>query len=168
MFLDADEHVTPELKEEILTEIKKPETAEAYFFKRKFFFKGEKVNYSGTQNDKNIRLFKRELAHYDETKRVHEGLSKARNTAVLKNYLLHFSFDSYEAYYNKVIQYSKLKAADLYEKEIPYFFIKKISKSAFNFFKMYVLKLGILDGKKGLTLSYLRALSSFKTYEYLK
>lgn len=78
MFSDADEHVTPELKEEILTEIKKPETAEAYFFKRKFLFKGERVNYSGTQNDKNIRLFKRELAHYDENKRVHEGLSKAK------------------------------------------------------------------------------------------
>ena len=87
---------------------------------------------------------------------------------MLKNYLLHFSFDSYEAYYNKVIHYSKLKAADLYEVEIPYFFIKKISKSAFNFFKMYVLKLGILDGKKGLTLSYLSALSTFNTYEYLK
>lgn len=33
---------------------------------------------------------------------------------------------------------------------------------------MYILKLGILDGKKGLILSYLSALSSFKTYEFLK
>lgn len=44
----------------------------------KFLFKGERVNYSGTQNDKNIRLFKREVAHYDENKRVHEVLSKAK------------------------------------------------------------------------------------------
>ena len=53
LFLDADERITPELKNDILKEIKKPITQKAYFFKRKFFFKGEKVNYSGTQNDKN-------------------------------------------------------------------------------------------------------------------
>ena len=168
LFLDADERITPKLKNEILKEIKKPVTQNAYFFKRKFFFMGEKVNYSGTQNDKNIRLFKKEVAHYDENKRVHEGLSNVDNPGTLQNYLLHFSFDSYDAYYKKVIHYSKLKAKDLHEKRIPYQMVKQLSKSAFSFFKMYFLKLGILDGKKGLILSYLSALSSFKTYEYLK
>jgi len=151
-----------------LEEIKKPVTEKAYFFKRKFFFMGEQVNYSGTQNDKNIRLFKREVAHYDETKRVHEGLSKVDYAGTLHNYLLHYSFDSYESYYEKVLHYSKLKAQDLYEKRKPYQRIKQLSKTAFNFFKMYILKLGILDGKKGLILSYFSALSSFKTYEFLK
>lgn len=168
LFLDADERITSKLKSEILSEIKKPKTAEAYFFKRKFFFKGEKVNYSGTQNDKNIRLFKKEVAHYDENKRVHEGLSNIENAGVLNNYLLHYSFDSYEAYHTKVIHYSKLKAKDLYEKRKSYDIVKQISKSAFNFFKTYILKLGFLDGKKGITLSYLSALSSFKTYQFLK
>lgn len=168
LFLDADERITPELKNEILKEIKKPITQKAYFFKRKFFFMGEKVNYSGTQNDKNIRLFKKEVAHYDENKRVHEGLSNVDNPGTLQNYLLHFSFDSYDAYYKKVIHYAKLKAKDLHEKGVHYQIIKQLSKSAFNFFKMYFLKLGILDGKKGLILSYLSALSSFKTYEFLK
>ncbi len=168
LFLDADERVTPQLKTEILNEIKKPVTKKAYFFKRKFFFMGEQVNFSGTQNDKNIRLFKKEVAHYDESKRVHEGLSNVGNPGTLQNYLLHFSFDSYDAYYKKVIHYSKLKARDLYEKKIPYQLLKQLSKSFFNFFKMYFLKLGILDGRKGFTLSYLSALSSFKTYEFLK
>ncbi|WP_209390542.1 glycosyltransferase family 2 protein [Chryseobacterium sp. RR2-3-20] len=168
LFLDADERITPELKNDILKEIKKPITQKAYFFKRKFFFKGEKVNYSGTQNDKNIRLFKREVAHYDEHKRVHEGLDTVENPGVLEHYLLHYSFDSYESYHDKVIHYSKLKAKDLYEKKIKYRLIKQLSKSIFNFFKMYILKLGILDGRKGITLSYLSALSSFKTYEFLK
>lgn len=163
LFLDADERITPELKTEILKEIKKPVTQKAYFFKRKFFFMGEKVNYSGTLNDKNIRLFKKEVAHYDENKRVHEGLSNVENPGTLQNYLLHFSFDSYEAYYKKVLHYSKLKAKDLYEKDIQYKKIKQISKSIFNFFKIYFLRLGILDGKKGVILSYLSALSSFKT-----
>ncbi|WP_241507614.1 glycosyltransferase family 2 protein [Chryseobacterium piscium] len=100
LFLDADERITSELKNEILKEIKKPNTKKAYFFKRKFFFMGEKVNYSGTQNDKNIRLFKKEVAHYDENKRVHEGLSNLDDPGTLQNYLLHFSFDSYEASYS--------------------------------------------------------------------
>lgn len=168
LFLDADERITQELKSEILKEIKKPITQKAYFFKRKFFFMGEKVNYSGTQNDKNIRLFKKEVAHYDENKRVHEGLSNVDNPGTLQNYLLHFSFDSYEAYHKKVLHYSHLKARDLHEKKIPYKKIKQLSKSAFNFFKMYFLKLGVLDGRKGFILSYLSALSSFKTYEFLK
>lgn len=168
LFLDADERVTPSLKREIKREIKKPITKKAYFFKRKFFFMGEQVNYSGTQNDKNIRLFKKEVAHYDESKRVHEGLDNIENPGTLQNYLLHFSFDSYDAYYKKVIHYSQLKAKDLHEKQIRYQKVKQLSKSGFNFFKTYFLKLGILDGKKGITLSYLSALSSFKTYEFLK
>lgn len=168
LFLDADERVTPALKSEILQEIQNPEAKDAYYFKRKFFFMGEPVHYSGTQNDKNIRLFKKSVGNYDENKRVHEGLQNLNNPGILKNYLLHFSFDSYQAYYHKVIHYAQLKAKDLHEKNVPYLFIKQISKSIFNFFKMYILKLGILDGKKGIILSYLSALSSFKTYEFLK
>jgi glycosyltransferase involved in cell wall biosynthesis len=168
LFLDADERIPPALRDEIKKEIKKPEAKDAYFFKRKFFFMKKPVNFSGTQNDKNIRLFKKEVGHYDDTKRVHEGLSNIKSSGTLHNYLLHFSFDSYEAYYRKILHYANLKAKDLNEKHVKYDFFKQIGKSAFNFFKMYILKLGILDGKKGFILSYFSALTSFKTYEYLK
>lgn len=168
LFLDADERIPNMLQDEIIREIKKPETKDAYYFKRKFFFMHKPINYSGTQNDKNIRLFKKEVGHYDDSKRVHEGLSNMKSVGTLKSHLLHFSFDSYEAYYAKILHYANLKAKDLNEKHVKYGFFKQIGKSAFNFFKMYFLKLGILDGKKGFILSYFSALTSFKTYEYLK
>lgn len=168
LFLDADERVTPSLKAEILSEIKKHDARDVYYFKRKFFFKGEQINFSGTQNDKNVRLFRQSVGGYDENKRVHEGLSNVENAGTLQNFLLHYSFNSYESYHEKVLHYAQLKAKDLYERKVSYKIIKQFSKAAFNFFKMYILKLGILDGKNGMILSYLSALSSYKTYEYLK
>lgn len=168
LFLDADERITPKLKSEIIKEINQPTAKDVYFFKRKFYFKGERVNFSGTQNDKNVRLFRKSVGKYDENKRVHEGLTNVENAGTLQHFLLHYSFDSYESYYDKVLHYAQLKAKDLKEKQVSYQFLKQISKAGFNFFKMYILKLGILDGKNGLTLSYLSALSSYKTYEYLK
>lgn len=168
LFLDADERIPNVLKEEIKKEIKNPDAKDAYFFKRKFFFMKKPVNFSGTRNDKNIRLFKKEVGHYDDTKRVHEGLSNIQSSGTLHNYLLHYSFDSYKAYYRKILHYANLKAKDLHERHVQYGFFKQIGKTAFNFFKMYILKLGILDGKKGFILSYFSALTSFKTYEYLK
>lgn len=77
LFSDAgNEHVTPELKEEILTEIKKTRNRRSAISLKKFLFKGERVNYSGTQNDKNIRLFESGALWREQTSA--EVLSKAK------------------------------------------------------------------------------------------
>lgn len=168
LFLDGDERITPPLRKEIIETVKKPDAKNAYYFYRKFFFENRPINYSGTQNDKNFRLFRKSKAKYIVDKKVHETLEVNGTIGVLKNKLLHYSVSDYESYKQKMLRYGKLKGIELAEKGKKYNTITQFSKTFFNFFKTYILKLGILDGEKGLELCYLQSLYVFETYRALK
>jgi glycosyltransferase involved in cell wall biosynthesis len=168
LFLDGDERITPELRKEIIEELNKPEQKDAYYFYRKFFFAKKPIHYSGTQTDKNFRLFRKSKARYIAGKKVHETLEVNGTIGELKNKLLHFSVNDYESYKKKMIHYGVLKGQELALKGKKFSSLTQYSKTAFKFFKAYILRLGILDGKEGYQLSYLQSLSVFETYESLK
>lgn len=168
IFLDADERITPALREEILKITQKPDAKEAYYFYRQFFFQGKPINYSGTQNDKNFRMFRNGKARFSSKKLVHETLEVDGEIGVLKNKLLHYSFDSYETYRQKMIHYGELKGKELFNKGKKYNILTQYAKTVFKFFKSYVMKLGFLDGKAGFDLCYLQTLSVYHTYTSLK
>lgn len=67
-----------------------------------------------------------------------------------------------------MIHYGVLKGQELAAKGKKYSLAAQYSKTAFKFFKAYILRLGILDGKEGYQLSYLQSISVFETYESLK
>lgn len=168
LFLDGDERITPELRQEIIEKLNKPQRKDAYYFYRKFFFAEKPIHYSGTQTDKNFRLFRRSKARYISEKKVHETLEVNGTIGELKNKLLHFSVNDYESYKQKMIHYGVLKGQELALKGKKFSSLAQYSKTAFKFFKAYILRLGILDGKEGYQLSYLQSLSVFETYESLK
>lgn len=168
LFLDGDERITPELKSEILAELEKPQTKDAYYFYRKFYFARKPIHFSGTQTDKNFRLFRKSKARYISEKKVHETLKVNGTIGELKNKLLHFSVTDYDSYKLKMIHYGELKGQELALKGKKYSFLTQWGKVLFKFFKTYILRLGFLDGKEGFQLSYLQTLSVFETYESLK
>ena len=169
LFLDGDERITPELKAEIIETLNSEnKKKDAYYFYRKFFFEGKPINYSGTQNDKNFRLFRKSKTRYITEKKVHETLDIKENIGSLKNKLLHYSVADKESYRKKMIHYGELKVKELFEKGKKYSFFTQMAKTAFKFFKSYILKLGILDGKDGFELCKLQTLSVYETYESLK
>ena len=168
LFLDGDERITPELKAEIIETLNSENKKDAYYFYRKFFFEGKPLNYSGTQNDKNFRLFRKSKTRYITEKKVHETLDIKENIDSLKNKLLHYSVADKESYHKKMIHYGELKGKELFEKGKKYSFFTQMTKTAFKFFKSYILKLGILDGKEGFELCKLQTLSVYETYESLK
>lgn len=168
LFLDGDERITPKLRQEILETVKNPNAKDAYYFYRTFFLGSKKINFSGTQNDKNFRLFRKSKAHYSENKKVHETLEVNGSVGILKHKLLHYSFDNYAQFKNKMLSYGRLKGQELQLKGKKYSFITQWSKVIFKFFKTYFLKLGILDGINGLKISYLQSLYVYETYRTLK
>jgi glycosyltransferase involved in cell wall biosynthesis len=168
LFVDADERLTPELQEEITFVINQKKGASAYFVCRDFMFQNEKLRFSGWQTDKIIRLFKKETAVYNREKIVHEKLIVNGKVAKLKNKLIHFSYSNFENYKQKMIFYGKLKAQEeLLKKTKPNLFHFYI-RPAYQFLNQYILRLGILDGKKGLIICYLNALSVAVRFQELK
>ncbi|WP_051259534.1 glycosyltransferase family 2 protein [Epilithonimonas tenax] len=167
LFLDGDERITSQLREEIIETVKNPNAKDAYYFYRTFFVGTKKINFSGTQNDKNFRLFRKSKAHYLENKKVHETLKVNGTTGVLKHKLLHYSFENYECFKNKMLSYGKLKGQELQLKGEKYSVIVQWSKVIFKFSKTYFLKLGFLDGMNGLKISYLQSLYVYETHKTL-
>lgn len=168
LFIDADERLTPKLKQEIDFTINQKDSASAYFIYRNFMFKNKKIHFSGWQTDKIIRLFKKEHAHYNVNKIVHEKLIVTGKTKKLKHKLNHYSYSSYHEYKQKMIFYGKLKAQEQFIKNTKPSFYHFYLRPAYKFLNQYFLRLGILDGRKGIIICYLNALSVFVRYQELK
>lgn len=169
LFMDADERLTDPLKNEILKTINTPnQTTVAYFFLRTFMFKKEILRFSGWQSDKNYRLFRKSKVHFDEKRIVHETLVVNGKSAVLKNRLIHYSYEDYESYKGKMVKYGKMKAIEEFKKGKKAHWFLFILRPFYKFINHYLLRLGILDGKKGIIICYLNALGVFTRYKELK
>ncbi len=169
LFLDADERVTDPLKNEILKTVNSDnDSVTAYYFYRIFMFKDKILRFSGWQSDKNYRLFRKSKVHFTTERIVHETLVVDGKSDVLKHKLIHYSYKDYEDYKGKMIKYGQMKAQEELKKNYspnPYHFI---FRPLYKFINHYILRLGFLDGKKGMIISYLNALGVYSRYEELK
>lgn len=168
LFLDADERISVPLKKEILDTVNQEKTSDAYFFYRKFMFKNKPLRFSGWQTDKNIRLFKKNKATYTDERLVHEILKVDGTTSCFKNKLIHHSYYDFDSYKDKMINYARLKALELHNKNLKPNAYHFIIKPVFRFLYGFIIRLGFLDGRKGLIICYLNALSVYKRYPILK
>jgi len=152
--LDADERVTPKLKEEILRTVKSPNGKAGFYVYRTFYFIGKKIKYSGWKNDKAVRLFKKDECRYNGDL-VHEVIKTDGELGFLKNRLDHFSYRSFDQYITKLNKYSWLQAKELKEKDLKVNAYHIVIKPPVRFFIHYVIKLGFLDGFPGFIISVL-------------
>lgn len=157
LFLDADEFLTTELKLEIRETLQSNQRYSAYFFERVFMFEKKILKYSGNQTDKIFRLFNKKFAKYDEKRLVHEKLIVEGEIGYLKNKLIHYSYASFNDYKEKIIFYGKFKAQEKFIKQKKSNLLLQIFHPVYNFLYNYVIRLGILDGKKGIIICYLNA-----------
>lgn len=168
LFLDADEVISENLKSEILQTVNGDSEIVAYWFYRKFMFQNEHLRFSGWQTDKNYRLFRKSKAQFSDKKIVHETLDVDGESGIFKELLVHYCYKNFEDYKCKMLKYGRLKAQESFyrEKQFNYFYL--IFKPVWKFFNHYFLRLGFLDGKKGITICYLNALSDLERYRELK
>jgi len=160
LVLDADERVTPELKQEVTGILNSP-GSEAYSIRRKNYFMGKHIRYCGWGRDRVVRLFKKGYAKYPD-KRVHGALELKGRPGVLKNVIEHYSYRNFEDYFIKVNRYTRWSAKDSEGKKVkaPKLFINPF----FRFIKMYFLNLGFLDGVAGFILCVAASFSVFIKY----
>lgn len=168
LILDADERVTPELKTEIQTIIKKESQQDAYWIRRKNYFMGQHIRYSGWGNDAVIRLIQRDKCHYNK-KQVHEEIDTTNiQVGQLNTYLTHNTFRDIDHYLAKVQRYAKWSAKDYLIKTPRVTWFHLYGKPAFRFFKHFFLQKGFLDGKVGFIISSIMAWSVFLRYVHLQ
>lgn len=162
--IDADERIPDSLKEEIISFLNKEETKEkAFWIKRVNFLMGEKVKYSGWQNDKVIRLFNKHFCTYND-KLVHEEVITDDKIGILKNKLEHYTYKDFNTYFEKFQKYSTQKALIKSKKHKKINLFHLVGKPSFKFFQRFILKKGFLDGKIGIIVSSMAAFHDFLVY----
>jgi glycosyltransferase involved in cell wall biosynthesis len=105
--IDADECPTPQLAAEIRRRIGDDRYA-AYRVPIRSTIFGYRVRYSGTQDDRPVRLVRRGAARW--TGDVHEVLRVAGRTSQLENWLEHRTMPDLASFLAKVDRYTRLEA----------------------------------------------------------
>ena len=123
---------------------------------------GRKISFSGWQGDKVIRLFNRKKCHYED-KKVHAEIICSGSVGKLKSHLMHYTFKSVAHYMEKWDRYSTWSAQDHLGTSSPNLF-HFVVKPAFRFFRDFILRGGILDGKVGYIVCKLSSMGVFMRY----
>ena len=163
--IDADERVTPALKQEILAVISSKDPANCYAIPRSSWYCGRFMKHSGWYPDYVDRLFKRGTAKFSDHL-VHERLLPDGSVAKLKNHFLHYSFKDFSQVLKKVDAYSTASAEQAYLKGKRSSVGKAIGHGLWAFIRTYFLRLGFLDGSQGLALAISNAEGTY--YRYIK
>lgn len=166
LLIDADERVTPALGDEIASLLREGPRHDGYWIRRDNYFLGRRMRHCGWGGDRVIRLVRRDVARFED-RQVHEALALPGPIPVLRYPLEHYSFRSFAQYWRKIQMYSERGASQAYARGKRAGPLSIIGRPLGRFLKMYVLKLGVLDGAHGLVLSMLGAFSVYLKYARL-
>ncbi|CAM3816961.1 putative glycosyl transferase [Vibrio aerogenes CECT 7868] len=165
LWLDADERVTPALKQSIEQAVCQNKPDIAYSICRLSWVFGRYIRHCGWYPDRVIRLYPTQLTQYNDAL-VHEKVEITPGVQVepLQGDAIHYTYNDLNHYLVKSAGYAQAWAEQREQRG------KKSSLSqgllhAFSCFtKMYIFKAGFLDGKQGFLLSALSAHSTFVKY----
>ena len=164
LLMDADERVTPSLRDEIAKKLNAKTDFDAFWIGFTHYFMEKKVRYSGWQNDKTVRLIRRDKCRYNAN-RVHEEIiTEGVKLGELKNKFEHFTFRNFDHFVAKQQRYATWSAEDYADKTGPVTYFHLFLKPVFRFFKHFILKKGFLDGKVGFVISAVASWSVFLRY----
>jgi glycosyltransferase involved in cell wall biosynthesis len=162
LVLDADERVSVELKNAILS-IKEHSSAAAYSFNRLNYIGARAVRSGGWYPDTHVRLYNRRKAMWND-RQVHEDVDVSGRIEFLSGDLLHYSYEDISDLKERSIRYAKLGAEVYKGRNILFLLAQMIASPVAKFFKLYILKRGFTDGYLGVMISYYRARETFFKY----
>ena len=183
LFLDADEYLSPELKEEIEQELANPH-ADGYMIKFRFYFMGRWIKHGGYYGTKILRLFKREKASVDRDMNEHvviDGIvGEMKHDFIHDDHKgitewidKHNRYATYEAM--ELIKYDERKKSEKKDEFADIFgtqaqkkrwireyiwnpLMPPLVRPFIYYFYRYFLKLGFLDGRPGFIYHFLQGL----------
>ncbi len=165
-FLDADERISPALAAEMQRVIAEGEET-GWWVPRHNYIVGHLTQGGGWFPDYQLRLLRRDRAHYDLTKLVHEVVMLQGQAGYLQTPLVHYNYQSWAQFNEKQRRYAALEAAVLRQQNVharPHNFILQPLRE---FYRRFWTLHAYRDGWHGLQLSVLMAYYTFYAYRLL-
>lgn len=164
LFLDADERITDELRDEMMSLSEGCDNSvTGYKINRKNYCFGKWIKHCGIYPDYHIRLFNKQHAQITE-RIVHEGVKVTGNVQELKGHLIHYSFIDLTGMINKINMYSTFEAREKLEQN------KQISKAGVfthaisAFLRVFISRKGYKDRLEGFFISFSYAMVNFLSH----
>ena len=166
--LDTDERANEAIRDEIRQKLQEGPDAHAYFVPRQNHFLGRRIKHCGWYPDyRQPQFFHKKRMLYREKDLVHESFDVEGKIGYFKNHVDQYPFRDIDQYLGKMDRYSSLRAQVLWNEGRRFHLSQILARPLYTFIKMYMLRLGILDGMPGLILSGLYTYYTFTKYAKL-
>jgi len=163
LWLDSDEEISAELAAAIAAERLDP--SRIYLFRRVNLLAGREVRHSGWSDDRIARLFHRSAGRFSADRAHPHVVAPRAREVVLAGTLRHYTVDGVDDFMRKAIWFSD-RFAEQYRGKKSASAPKALIHGLATFFRLYILKGGILDGYAGFLIAVSNAYGTL--YKYLK
>jgi glycosyltransferase involved in cell wall biosynthesis len=157
--LDADEEVSPALRDEIQCAMAAPGHHAAFCFPRSTKFCGRWIRHGDWYPDRQTRLWRRGHARWIGAE-VHETLQADGAVGKLRGELLHHMADTIDSQIKKISSYSENFLRDSLAHGRGASTFDLFVRPAWRFLRSYFFRLGLLDGWQG---GYIAWMTAFYT-----
>lgn len=161
--LDADERVSPELKEEIKSIIEQLNngTISGFWIPRKNIIFGKWIKHTGWYPDYQLRLIRKGKGRFPE-EHVHEMIEVKGETQRLVSPIIHYNYETIFKFVEKLISiYAPNEAEQMLKKGYKFVWQDAIRMPIKEFLSRFFAREGYKDGFHGLMLSMLMAFYHF-------
>lgn len=164
LFVDADEEISKELKDSILSEINNPKFY-AYGMKRTNIFLGKTMLSNEGSNNSLVRLVNKKYGVWK--RKVHETWRTNKKIGQLSGAIFHYTSRDLSSFIHKINNYSDIHASEIMHEGklvgLHKILIYPIGKFVIN----YVFQKGYKDSEHGFVMSILMSFHSFLSWSKL-
>jgi glycosyltransferase involved in cell wall biosynthesis len=148
LFIDADEWLTDNIKDEIEKTIQGETPCNGFTVNRRNRYLGREIKYGGWYPDREVRLYRKDRGRWEGG--IHAKVSVEGRIGTLKNYYMHAPYTNTAHQIRTIDRYSEAFAEDLRASGRHFHLLNMITRPLYRFFRDYILKRGFLDGIPGI------------------
>lgn len=164
LFIDSDEEVSPELRDEILREFEVGTGIHSgYEFPRQVFYLGQWIRHGEWYPDLKLRLFKKDLGR-TEGEEPHDKVVVSGPVRRLKNPLWHYTYDDIRDHIDTLNRFSGITARQREIQGREFRWVDLTVRPVLRFLKGYFLRGGFRDGARGFVIAVLCSMGVFLKY----
>jgi hypothetical protein len=164
--LDADEVISPALRDEIRRAVTQPGENVAFRFPRCSIFCGRWIRHGDWYPDRQTRLWRRGQAVWEGTT-VHEKLKAHGAVGHLKADMLHYTGETIDQQISKIVIYTNDFARDARSRKRASW-LDLLVRPVWRFLRGYFIRLGFLDGWQGYYIAWMTAFYTVTRYAKIR
>ena len=161
LYLDADERLNDELVEAIKSVVNSS-ARKQYSILRKIHAFGFKYKHGIFKPDEVLRMFPTNGVKWEH--KVHERPICALPKERLSGFIEHYTYDSWQQWWDKAGHYTSIWAQDNYAKGKRTTLAACLAHSIYGFIRAYFIQLGFVDGWSGLYSSFQHSIYTMMKY----